>query len=225
MKSFSTNQIVAATETVAAQLRQARIAKNIELKNAARELGINYIYLDALENGDFKKLPTGIYGKNFLREYAEYLNLNTEELLKMYAEETSPKRKVEKKELFVRQAAKSSRFLTVPGLLKNAIIISLILLCFIYLGLYLKNVTSPPPLQIFSPTENLITKERAINVRGVTEPEAKIIINGEAVLSDDEGYFNKEINLKNGVNAITISSRKKYGRENIITRQILVKNN
>ena len=74
MNSFFANKIITNADTIAEQLRQARLSKNVKLEDAANELGINRTYLEALEKGNFNKLPKGVYGKNFLREYALYLN-------------------------------------------------------------------------------------------------------------------------------------------------------
>ena len=100
----------------------------------------------------------------------------------------------------------------------------IVIFCFVYLGFYLKEIVSPPKLAINSPTENFTTDKHSIMVIGTTEPETQIVINGGPVLSNPEGEFTREINLKNGINIVTISAKKKYCRENTITRQILVKN-
>ena len=50
----------------------------------------------------------------------------------------------------------------------------------------------------------------------------EITINEEFVLINPDGSFSKEINLKNGLNAIVITAKKKYSRQNNIIRNILV---
>ena len=57
---------------------------------------------------------------------------------------------------------------------------------------------------------------------GQSETEAEVKINGELILMDEDGNFSKLINLKKGVNPLEISAKKKYSRENLIIRQVLV---
>jgi hypothetical protein len=59
-------------------------------------------------------------------------------------------------------------------------------------------------------------------VVGETEAEAELKINGEMILSNNNGNFSQTINLKSGLNNIIISTKKKYSQENIIIKQVLV---
>lgn len=79
----------------------------------------------------------------------------------------------------------------------------------------------PPDLKIIYPEKDLIIKEDKIILRGETEKEAIIKINGEDVFNNN-GEFNKEIILKKGINKIIISSKQKFSKENVINRQILL---
>ena len=76
MLKFKSNKILLDSETVAERLRGARQAKNIKLEEAAKKLNISYKYLRALERGEYDKLPAGVYGKNFLREYAFFFGFS-----------------------------------------------------------------------------------------------------------------------------------------------------
>jgi transcriptional regulator with XRE-family HTH domain len=223
MVHFHENKICLGSETVAEQLRSTRQAKNLKLESIAQKLNINYKYLEALEKGNFEKLPKGVYGKNFLREYSLFLGLDYKELEKIFKQELETNQETTQQKLFSRQRAKACYFLATPKIIKIIIIATVVIACLIYLGVAIKQLVSPPDLFIESPQENLITKEKTINIIGIVETESQVIINGDHVLVDEGGRFSKEINLKNGINIITITARKKYGRENTIKRQILVK--
>jgi len=223
MKHFKANKISLDSETVAEQLRGARQAKKLKLKDVARKLNINYKHLKALEEGEYSKLPTGVYGKNFLREYAIFLGLNYNELIKTFIAEKNISQPPKQKELFSKQVVKKHYFLAVPKIIRSVVVISVTVICFIYLGFRLEKVISPPRLFVYSPIENFATKNHSLEVTGETEKEAQIIINGEPVLSDTTGQFSKIVNLKDGINIITITACKKYGRDNTVTRQVLVK--
>ena len=57
-------------------LREARVRRGVELAQVAAETRIRTRYLQALEDERFELLPGSVYGKGFLRAYADYLGLN-----------------------------------------------------------------------------------------------------------------------------------------------------
>ena len=218
MNQFRTHRIFFDSETVAEQLKIARQEKKIKIENVARKLNISQKYLEALEKGDFDKLPTGVYGKNFLREYSLFLGLDYHELEKILQKEITAAENSTRNILFSRQKAKSLYFLAMPKIIKNIIISIVIIVCFIYLALAVRKIIAPPYLLIEAPQQNLVTKKKTINITGVAETEAQIAINGKQTLSDSDGRFAENVSLKNGINVITVTAKKKYGRETVIKR-------
>lgn len=65
-------------------LRKTREEKNLDLDRIAREISIEKRYLEALENEDTGIFPGEAYLAGFLRNYASYLELDTEFVLKLY---------------------------------------------------------------------------------------------------------------------------------------------
>ncbi len=227
MLKFKSSKILLDSETVAERLRGARQAKNIKLEDAVKKLNISYKYLRALERGEYDKLPTGVYGKNFLREYAFFLGFNQEEyneLANDFAEEKNISQPLKKRELFSKRRVKKQYFLAVPKVFKSVVVVVAAAVCVIYLGFKVEKVISPPQLFIYSPVENFATEENFVEVAGKTEQESMVVINGEQVLSNQAGEFAKMVHLKNGINTIIIISSKKYGRDNTVIRQVVMNN-
>lgn len=220
MPQFQNKKISLNSENLAEQLFLARQEKKKSLKEISQELNINIKYLRALEKADFRILPEGLYGQNFLKEYTDYLGLNTKEILELYLSEKTNKKN---EKLFVQKTTKPHYFLSIPKLFKNLIIIFAVILCLVYIGYYINNIISPPEMTIYYPKEDIITKEHTINIQGKTEETAEVEINGQKILLEKGGAFNLAINLKKGVNTITIVSQKKYSKKNIIKKQIILK--
>jgi hypothetical protein len=123
---------------------------------------------------------------------------------------------------FSQKIINKKEFLVFPKIVRN-IILGLIFLVFIfYLGFYFRNITTPPNLQITNPVQNVMLSDNKITLQGVTDPGAEITINREMVLTDKNGNFQKDISLKKGLNTLEIIAKKKYSRENIVIRQIIV---
>ncbi|WP_420628585.1 helix-turn-helix domain-containing protein [Candidatus Leptofilum sp.] len=76
-------------------LREARETKGYTLREVQEKTRINSRFLEALEMGDFDRLPTPTHARGFLRNYARYLGLDPEPLLERYelSQSQRPKRR------------------------------------------------------------------------------------------------------------------------------------
>ncbi len=72
--------------TLGAILRDARLALGRSLQDAERQTRILARHLAALENGDFHLLPAGIYARGFVFNYANWLQLNPQEMVRLFNE-------------------------------------------------------------------------------------------------------------------------------------------
>lgn len=206
-------------ETLGEELRRARNDKNLNIDDVARLTQIRKEYLLALEAEDYNLLPSGLYGKNFLKKYASFLEIEpsritvfVNQLESEYAQDNP----------FSKKVLNKRKFLIFPKIVRNIIISLVIFICFLYLIFYFKNIIVPPHLNIYDPQQNVKISQTSILIQGNTESGAEVTINEESILTDEDGYFSKLVNLKKGINTLEISSKKKYSRSNIITRQVLV---
>jgi cytoskeletal protein RodZ len=201
------------------KLRQARLFKGLKIEDIAKKINIRPEYLIALEEERFENLPAGLYGKNFIKEYAGFLGLNIKEILKDWDAQILG---TGGEDPFSRKILARRKFIIFPKIIRNLLIIGAIVICFLYLIFYFKKIVLPPRLIINQPATNMAFKGTNITVSGQTEAEAEVKINGEIVLNNHGGYFTQTVNLKRGLNNIIIKAKKKYSREETITRQILV---
>lgn len=65
-------------------LREARETKGLTLAEVQEETRISPRYLEALEAGDYQRLPTPTHVRGFLRNYARFLGLDPDPLLERY---------------------------------------------------------------------------------------------------------------------------------------------
>ena len=71
-------------ESIGRKLKETRERNNYTLEQVARDTHISRNYIAALEAEDFASLPGEPYVYGFLRNYAEYLSLNPDELVSLY---------------------------------------------------------------------------------------------------------------------------------------------
>lgn len=73
-------------------LAATRQRKGLTLQQIADETKIGVRTLEAIEKGDFGKLPGGVYSTSYLRQYARLVDVDEERLLEHYYEKTGAAR-------------------------------------------------------------------------------------------------------------------------------------
>ena len=105
-------------------LKEMRLQKGLKLPDIAKKLCIRKFYLEAVEESRYDDLPPFPYGVGFIRSYADYLGLNSSNIVELYKEETNTS---PDKNIFVLEPQAEA---TVPG--KKYLIISLLGIIAVY---------------------------------------------------------------------------------------------
>jgi cytoskeletal protein RodZ len=77
-------------ETSILGVKSWRERKGISLESIAESTKLSIRQLDAIEAGDFKRLPGGIYNTNYIRQYARAIGFDETDLLAYYYEVCAP---------------------------------------------------------------------------------------------------------------------------------------
>lgn len=70
--------------TLGEKLRQAREERGISISEVAEQTRISPLYLQSIENDDYKPLPGGIFNKGFVKSYAKFIGIDEQEALQDY---------------------------------------------------------------------------------------------------------------------------------------------
>jgi cytoskeleton protein RodZ len=70
--------------TLGEKLREAREARGFTLAEVAEQTRISALYLESIENDDYRRLPGGIFNKGFVKSYAKFVGINDQEALADY---------------------------------------------------------------------------------------------------------------------------------------------
>lgn len=70
--------------SLGAQLRQAREAQGVSLRQISEQTRIQMRYLEAIESDNFSQLPGGIFNRSFIKAYAKQVGFNEDEALEAY---------------------------------------------------------------------------------------------------------------------------------------------
>ena len=71
-------------------LRRERERQKLSIKDIEQGTSIRALYIEAIENGNYDKLPGNVYTKGFIKNYGNFLKLNGEELSRQFSEEVAP---------------------------------------------------------------------------------------------------------------------------------------
>jgi len=73
-------------EEIAKTLKEARHRLGLTLEEAERSTRIRTHYLEALEKGELQSIPSQVQARGFLKNYSEYLGLDSGPILQRYSE-------------------------------------------------------------------------------------------------------------------------------------------
>lgn len=73
-----------------ADLLTVRGKKGVSLQDISQATKIRVHYLEAIETGEFAKLPGGIYAISYIRQYARAIDYNESELLERFYQTMEP---------------------------------------------------------------------------------------------------------------------------------------
>ncbi len=76
--------------TLGEKLRNARLEKNVTQSKAAEDTRIKFQIIEGLEKDDFSRIAAPIYGRGFVKLYAEYLGLDPAPLVAEYMAKMNP---------------------------------------------------------------------------------------------------------------------------------------
>jgi len=67
------------------KLREAREAQGISISEVAEQTRISALYLESIENDDYRTLPGGIFNKGFVKSFAKHVGIDEQEAMQDYA--------------------------------------------------------------------------------------------------------------------------------------------
>ncbi len=218
MVEFSQKKIT--SHSLREKLRSIREKKNVSLDEIAKETKIRKRYLELLESGDFKEMPPDVYIKGFLVKYAQYLNIESSDVIKLYNKEKSIEENLKKVEDKKEQKKEKKKInlpiLNItPNIIAMIIFVALIGAGFFYFYQEVGKFSETPRLVIVQPASNLIIEGSSVDVEGITDENNKISINGQPVFVDENGRFKENINLQQGLNELEVKAINHFDNESI----------
>ena len=204
------------------KLHDERIKKGLTLSQVSQSTKIKEEFLEAIEKGEYEKLPSPSYAHGFVRNYTRFLKLAEKEILPLFRREFDVEKvyKVLPEGLVGQKEMPLKRFK-----IKQAVI--LIILLFILLSGFIifqyRYAFISPPIKLTSPTEMAVLSSSTILVLGKTDPNSTITVNDEPVSVNTDGTFRKEITGFPGKTTIIVKAVNRFGKQTRIERRVIIK--
>jgi cytoskeletal protein RodZ len=198
------------------RLTAARERKGVDLIRAERETKIRVRYLSALESGDYRDLPGAVYTKGFLRNYAIYLGLDPEDVLRQWRRERGEATAPEPVIVPPRPLDAPARPLNFsPSIVVAALLTVGVVLFFVYLGAQLLRYSRPPELAVTNPAEAVVNVDEAttsFRLAGTSTAGATITIltpgqeEPYRTTAQSNGDWSMQVDLRRGQNRFEINA-------------------
>lgn len=209
--------------TVGEVLKEEREKKLFSLEEVEKNTKIRKELLEALEKGQYTKLPPLTFIQGFIKNYSRFLGLNTEKLLAIFRREFSEgKHPPRILETFSNPVDKS-RFRFTPARALGTLVLILAAAFFVYLWFEYRFLVGGPFLEVNQPEDQFSSSSVTIEVVGRTDPEAKVAVNNQEIRVDPVGRFAQEIELSESINTVVINATSKSGKTTKIQRTVFLK--
>jgi cytoskeletal protein RodZ len=207
---------------VGQKLREERIRKGLSLDDVAKTTKIRVSFLQAIEKGEYHKLPSSAYAQGFVQNYVEFLALPKKETLALFRREFDEERSYR---VLPIGFAKKEKLPVFRFRIHQRVflILALLLLLFGFILFQYRYIFLAPTLIVSSPKNDMMIAGKELAVTGKTDSSAIVSINGEIVSVDQSGVFIKSLTLFSGETVIEVKAKHRFGKEAIVTRKVRVR--
>lgn len=192
-------------------LKNTRLDKEWDLSDISKKLKVSTKYLEALENGEISCYPQEPYCSLIIKDYADYLGLNGKDVLALFRRDFEQKNKIKK-------TSRNSFSFTPKVTFGISVVLVVVIFIFYLISEYYK-FQLPPKLKVNWPLEATVSAS-TVEINGITDQESTIRINDDLIMVNNDGTFQKKINLNTGENLVTIQSTSPNGKTTIEQKTI-----
>ncbi len=207
-------------QTAGELLKQARLKKKLTFTKVSKLTKISSKTLRALEKNQFDRLPPSIYIKGFIQNYAQIVNLDPKKTIAIFKRDYSRQKH---KKIVPSGLSKPLNSPWQPSTrVRTFIAVSLIaILLLAYLGIALFKLYQPPKLVIFQP-DNGLTASNPILIKGQTNHDATLTLNGKTVNLESDGSFTTVFNGHPGTAELKFKAISRRQKATDLDRYVII---
>lgn len=198
-------------------LQAARERKGVDLYRAERDTKIRLKYLAALEDDDLAELPSPVYTKGFIRNYALYLGLEPEEVISRWREQLQVQQRQDRVTVAPppRPLVAPRRGVSItPGMIVGAVLSLAVIAFFAFIGWQVMRFAAATPVALtYPPSHAFQVDAEEITLAGTAAPNATVTITDasgqvyDTIANADTGAWSMAVNLSKGPNRFEVVAR------------------
>jgi cytoskeletal protein RodZ len=204
-------------KTIGQIIKEARLKKKLSLKKVEDITKIKSSFIWAIEKEKWEILPPFPTVLGFVKSLSLILDVDEKMAVAVLKRDYVPK----KLDINPRPDV-GSRFIWSPKLTFALGVGAVALVTLGYLVFQYVRFISPPSLTVESPKEGQIIKGSDVLVFGSTDSDAKITVDNQPVLVDQEGKFSVSIGIIQNTKEIDVVAVSRSGKSTTIRRTIVV---
>lgn len=202
-------------KTASEVIKEARLRKKISLSRLESETKIKKEFLQAIEEGEWNKLPDFPVLTGFVKNIADFLDINQNRLAATLRRDYPPKKLVINPKPDVNEA-----FTWTPKLTFYVGAAAVGIFIFGYLIFQYARFVRPPTLSVVAPQEGMIVTDPKVEIIGRTDPDTAVKVNNQPIFVNEDGAFSAEIEIYGGTTEIVIAAVSRTGKETVVRRTI-----
>jgi len=196
-------------------IKERRLSENISLYDLEKETKIKPQFIESIEEENWQKLPEFPVVLGFIKSIAKVLKLDPEKAGAFFRRDYPPQTLPINPKPDV-----SKEFIWNPKLTLITGVCLILLLIGGYLGFSYFKFVSPPRLDVYFPKENQTVNSKVIEVNGKSDSDAKVTVNNQPVLLNEDGNFKTELEISAETKELVVIAKSRSGKETIIRRKI-----
>lgn len=212
-------------KSIGQTLKAARLKKNFTIEDIHKFIKVHPKYIKAMENNDYSIFDGKVHSKGFLKIYAEFLELDLEELLALWRREyeaSFDERSHQKDgKLAKLRSLEPDKLVITPSFLIISVVVLMLIVFFSYLFVQYRQYTDAPSLEIYYPDDNIVVQDDVLDLTGKVDLDSEVFINNQKLLTNPDGSFLTSIKLREGINTISIKSVNQLNKETEVIRNII----
>ena len=192
-------------------LAEAMKERSVSVEALSNATDIPRRFIDSLVNGDFENLPAKPYVRGYLFKIAEALRIDQNTLWQSYKNSVEPTTSGEHDKL------PTNRFAFKKIRTSRLVVVFILVIVFAFVGFRFDDILGKPTIDVSAPES---TTEETITVTGNVQSRDTLTLNGEVIYPNEEGFFEKRVQLEPGLNTLEFRVKRYLGQEALLIKQV-----
>ncbi len=210
-------------QSFGADLKELRCLRGWSEQELAKVSGIPVYIIKTLENEKFSEFDNPFYHERHVRTLVKVLDGRVPFFVGKYRsalkkEGYDPKTRI--KDYSFTKKIKPVEFFTTTKYLPFLLLLPFFFLLGFYVWNEAKIFRQAPVLNLSEPENYQTINSPSVNIRGKTDPNASVFINGMEAVVESNGGFHYNLDVPRGLTKINIVAKRRYGLETLVERYI-----